>query len=238
MRKNQRRDDELRPVAIERGFQPWPAGSVLIQMGDTHVVCSVTVEEKVPSFLKGSGQGWITAEYGMLPGATHTRTEREAVRGRGGRTYEVQRLIGRALRMMVDLRLLGERTLRVDCDVLRADGGTRTAAITGAALALRDALRVLQAAGAFAALPQVPSILPLAAVSVGLFEGRPLLDLDYEEDSQAEVDANFVMTAAGQLVEVQCTAEKRPCSRAEFDQLHDLAQQGINQLLALWQETA
>jgi ribonuclease PH len=210
MRKNGRQDNELRQVSIEKGFLPHAAGSLLIKMGGTHVACAVSVEESVPRFLEESEQGWITAEYGMLPWATHTRGQREAARGRSGRTYEVQRLIGRSLRMMVDLKSLGPRTLRVDCDVIRADGGTRTAAISGAALVVRDVIIV---------------------------DGRALLDLDYEEDSQAEVDANFVMCKDGRLVEVQCSAEGSPFSRAELDQLSDLAFHGIRQMLSLWDRT-
>lgn len=194
MRKNARRDNELRPISIERGFQPHADGSILIKMGDTHVVCSALVEEKVPPFLENADQGWITAEYGMLPWSTHTRSQREAARGRSGRTYEVQRLIGRSLRMMVDLVALGPRTIRIDCDVIRADGGTRTAAITGAALVINDIIQSLHAKGQ---LPKIPTITPLAAISVGIVDGRPLLDLDYEEDSRAEVDANFVMCGSG-----------------------------------------
>ncbi|MCF6291143.1 MAG: ribonuclease PH [Desulfobacterales bacterium] len=231
MRNNQRGNDELRAFSIERGFQPWADGSVLIRMGHTHVNCAVTVEESVPPFLKDSGQGWITAEYGMLPCATHSRTSREAVRGRSGRTFEVQRLIGRSLRMMVDLGTLGPRTLRVDCDVLRADGGTRTAAITGSALAIHDALIGLKARGLLA---EMPEITPVAAVSAGMVDAQPLLDLDYSEDSRAEADANFVMTRGGRLIEVQCTAEGQPLSRAQFDQLFVLAEQGIARLFSLW----
>jgi len=233
MRKNARQDNELRPISIERGFQPHADGSILIKMGDTHVICSALVEDKVPSFLENTDQGWITAEYGMLPWSTHTRSQREAARGRSGRTYEVQRLIGRSLRMMVDLTTLGPRTIRVDCDVIRADGGTRTAAITGAALVVNDIIQNLHAEGQ---LPKVPKITPLAAISVGIVDGRPLLDLDYGEDSRAEVDANFVMCGDGRLVEVQCTAEGAPFSRQQSDQLFDLAAQGIRQLLSHWKE--
>jgi ribonuclease PH len=229
MRHNERRDDELRPISLEWDFQPRADGSLLIKSGETHVVCAVTVEDKVPSFLKGSGQGWITAEYGMLPCSASSRMDREAVRGRGGRTYEIQRLIGRSLRMMVDLSLLGERTLRIDCDVIRADGGTRTAAITGAALAVRRVVGLLQQQGVAGAV----NMMPLAAISVGLVDGRPLLDLDYDEDSRAEADANFVMSGDGRLIEVQCTAEKRALTRQEFDRMIDLAWQGIQRLLTL-----
>ena len=234
MRKNGRQDNELRPVFIEKNFLPHAAGSLLIKMGNTHVACGVSVEESVPRFLEDAEQGWITAEYGMLPWSTHTRSEREAARGRSGRTYEVQRLIGRSLRMMVDLKALGPRTLRVDCDVIRADGGTRTAAITGAALVVHDVINTLYEEGK---LSELPLITPLAAVSAGLVDGRALLDLDYEEDSRAGADANFVMCRDGRLVEVQCTAEGIPYSRAELDLLTDLAFHGITQLLSYWDET-
>jgi len=233
IRANGRREDELRPISLEWDFQPASDSSVLIKMGNTHVVCAVTVENFVPQFLKDTGQGWITAEYGMLPCSASSRMNREAARGRSGRTYEIQRLIGRSLRMMVDLKLLGERTFRVDCDVIRADGGTRTAAITGAALTVRAALDKLQAAGDISAIP----IMPVAAISVGLVDGRPLLDLDYEEDSTAEVDGNFVMTGDGRFIEIQCTAEGRPLSADEYNGLAGLATTGIDQLFTLWQET-
>jgi ribonuclease PH len=234
MRKNGRQDNELRPVIFEKNFLPHADTSLLIKVGNTHVACAVSVEESVPRFLEDAEQGWITAEYGMLPWSTHTRSEREAARGRSGRTYEVQRLIGRSLRMMVDLNSLGPRTLRVDCDVIRADGGTRTAAITGAALAVTDVLNRLYDEGKLADLPVIT---PLAAISAGIVDGRALLDLDYEEDSRAEVDANFVMCRDGRLVEVQCTAEGAPYSRAELDLLSDLAFNGITQLLSFWDKT-
>jgi ribonuclease PH len=233
MRKNERRDNALRPVSIERGIFPHADGSLLIKMGDTHVACAASVEESVPRFLEDSGQGWITAEYGMLPWSTNTRSQREAARGRSGRTYEIQRLIGRSLRMMVDLNGLGSRTIRIDCDVIRADGGTRTAAITGAAIAVRDVIHGLHAEGKLA---ELPAINPMAAISAGIVNGRALLDLDYGEDSGAEVDANFVMCKDGRFVEVQSTAEGKPFSRQDFDQLSDLAFLGITQLLALWDE--
>jgi len=231
MRKNDRQPNELRPVSIEKGFLPHADASLLIKMGGTHVACAVSVEESVPRFLEESEQGWITAEYGMLPWSTHTRSLREASRGRSGRTYEVQRLIGRALRMMVDLNSLGSRTIRVDCDVIRADGGTRCAAITGAALVVRDVINGLYAEGKLVALPKVT---PLAAISAGIVNGSSLLDLDYEEDSRADVDANFVMCGDGRLVEVQCTAEGAPFSRADLDLLSDLAFLGITELLSYW----
>lgn len=233
MRADNRKNDQLRPLSIEHGFQPWADGSVLIKMGNTHVICSVTVEEKVPPFLKDSGQGWITAEYGMLPCATHSRTSREAVRGQSGRTYEIQRLIGRSLRMMVDLKLLGERTFRVDCDVLRADGGTRTASITGAALAVRDAIRGLVGKNLLATMPPLT---PIAAISTGLVNNQPLLDLDYSEDSAAGADANFVMTAESLIIEAQCTAEGAPLSRKQYDSLYLLAEKGTREIFTLWQD--
>ncbi|NOQ66911.1 MAG: ribonuclease PH [Desulfobacterales bacterium] len=233
MRKNERQDNALRPVSIERGIFPHADGSLLIKMGDTHVACAASVEESVPRFLEDSGQGWITAEYGMLPWSTNTRSQREAARGRSGRTYEIQRLIGRSLRMMVDLNGLGSRTIRIDCDVIRADGGTRTAAITGAAIAVRDVIHGLHAEGKLA---ELPAINPMAASSAGIVNGHALLDLDYGEDSGAEVDANFVMCKDGRFVEVQSTAEGKPFSRQDFDQLSDLAFLGITQLLALWDE--
>jgi ribonuclease PH len=233
-RKNGRRADELRPVTIDQGFQPQAYSSILISMGNTQVACGVSLEEKVPPFLKGTGSGWITAEYGMLPCSTNTRIQREAARGRSGRTYEIQRLIGRSLRMMVDFKKLGERTLRVDCDVLNADGGTRTASITGAALALQYAIQRMRREGMVEDLP----VTPLAAISVGMVDGLPLLDLDYDEDSRADVDANFVMTGNGHFVEMQCTAEGQPLSREEFDKLADLAGHGINSLFSFWQEKA
>lgn len=233
MRKDQRGNDELRPVTLEKGFQPYAYSSILITIGGTQVACAVTLEESPPPFLKDTGQGWITAEYGMLPCSTHSRMKREAARGRSGRTYEIQRLIGRSLRTIVDLSLLGERTLRVDCDVLKADGGTRTASITGAAIALRAAIMRMHHERLVASLPP---LLPLAAVSVGLVNGEPLLDLDYDEDSAAEVDANFVMTGDGRFVEVQSTAEGRPFAREEFERLTALAGQGIDQLLSWWEK--
>lgn len=233
MRKDNRKNDELRPVSIERGFQPHADGSVLIAMGGTHVSCSVTIEKSVPPFLKDSGQGWLTAEYGMLPCATHSRIPREAVRGRQGRTYEIQRLIGRSLRAMLDLSLLGENTLRVDCDVIRADGGTRTASITGAVLAVRDAVGRMHERQLIER--RIP-LMPIAAISVGLVNGTPMLDLDYEEDSAAQVDVNFVMTGDSRLIEIQGTAEGQPFSKDEFDDLSALATKGISELISMWWE--
>jgi ribonuclease PH len=232
MRQANRAADSLRPVVIERGFQPQADASVLIRAGNTHVLCAVTIEEAVPPFLKDRGQGWITAEYGMLPCATSTRNRRETA-GQSGRSLEIQRLIGRSLRMMVDLASLGERTLRVDCDVLNADGGTRTASITGAALAVRDAVCKLAGDGR---LPALPPILPVAAVSVGLVGGRVLLDLDYGEDSAAEVDANFVMAGDGRWIEIQSTAEEVPFSQEHFLAMADLARKGIGELLRFWED--
>jgi ribonuclease PH len=233
MRKDNRGTAELRPVDIEYGVQSQADGSVLIKMGGTHVLCGVSVEEKVPPFLRDTGQGWITAEYGMLPCATHTRGRREAAVGRSGRTYEIQRLIGRSLRMMVDLNRLGEYTLRVDCDVINADGGTRCASITGAALALRQAFAGMVQRGM---VPELPGILPVAAVSVGVVNGEPLLDLDYAEDSAAEVDANFVLAGDGRWIEMQCTAEGKPFQPEIFSRLQELAAGGIRELLKLWDD--
>lgn len=230
MRLNDRALDALRPVSIERNVQPHAEASLLIKMGDTHVLCGVTVEERVPPFLEGTGQGWITAEYGILPCATSSRYRRE-VSGRSGRTYEIQRLIGRSLRVMLDLSTIGERTIRVDCDVINADGGTRTASITGAAIAVRNALGAMTADGR---LKEMPALLPVAAVSVGLFEGAAMLDLDYQEDSNADADANFIMTGDGRWVEMQTTAEGVPFTLEEFQQMTELAQKGIRELFDLW----
>ena len=229
--RTKRQADQLRPVEIIRNFQPQAAASLLIKQGNTHVLCAVTVEEKTPPFLKDTGQGWITAEYGMLPCSTNSRMNREAVKGRSGRTYEIQRLIGRSLRMMVDLKLLGERTFRVDCDVLNADGGTRTAAITGAAIALKEAVLGEVDKGN---LSRAPEIYPIAAISAGVVDGQVLLDLDYAEDSRAEVDANFVIAADGRWLEVQSTAEGQPFSRQVFLKMADYAQKGVGELLEYW----
>ena len=231
MRNDQRAADALRPVTIEKGFQPQAYASVLITMGGTQVCCAITMETSVPPFLRGTGQGWITAEYGMLPCSTNSRMQREAAKGRSGRTYEIQRLLGRSLRTMVDLALLGEVTLRVDCDVLKADGGTRTASITGAAIAMRDALERMLREGVLATMPE---ILPVAAISVGMVDGEALLDLNYLEDSNAEVDANFVMTGDGRWVETQCTAEGKPFSPEDFIRMAALARKGIDELFTLW----
>jgi len=220
----------LRPVRLTRGFTRYAEGSVLAEFGETRVLCTVSVENRVPAFLKDKGRGWLTAEYGMLPRATHTRGDREAARGRqSGRTQEIQRLIGRALRAVVDLGALGERTLQVDCDVLQADGGTRTAAITGAFVAVHDALDWMKREGMLAAVPVRDFV---AAVSVGLAQGTALLDLDYAEDSSCDTDMNVVMTGAGRFVEVQGTAEGEPFARAQMDALIGLAEQGIRELIA------
>jgi len=219
MRNNNRGPQELRPVSIERGVQFQADASILIRMGNTHVICGVSVEEKVPPFLKESGRGWITAEYGMLPCATDSRYKRETG-GRSGRTLEIQRLIGRSLRMMVDLKAVGERTLRVDCDVLNADGGTRTASITGAALAVRDTLAKLVKEGR---LETMPEIMPVAAISVGIKDEVVLLDLDYIEDSSAQTDANFVMSGDGRWIEIQSTAEGEPFDDESFSAMKEPA---------------
>ncbi len=230
MRSNDRKNDEMRPVSIERGLQHQADGSVLIKMGNTHVICGVSVEEKVPPFLKGSGKGWITAEYGILPCATDSRYRRET-KGASGRTMEIQRLIGRSLRMMVDLSSIGERTLRVDCDVLNADGGTRTASITGAAIAVADALKKVVDRGG---LESLPKITPVAAISVGILDGKPLLDLDYPEDSTAQTDANFVMAGDGRWIEIQATAEGEPYSDEDYLAMMALAKKGCGELFTLW----
>ncbi len=228
MRKDGRAPDELRPVKIIPHFLKYAEGSALIELGETKVICSVSVEEKVPAFLKDTGMGWITAEYAMLPRATHSRTPRDSVVGKKGRSYEIQRLIGRALRAVVDLTLLGERTFWVDCDVIQADGGTRTASITGAWVALALAFKKLLRAGV---LGQDPLKESLAAVSCGLVAGEILLDLTYEEDAMAEVDANFVLTGEGKVVEIQAAAEKDPFPWEIFDQMRKLAEKGIAELI-------
>ena len=215
MRPSKRQPDQLRDLRITRGYTRHAEGSVLIECGDTKVVCTVSTEDKVPPFLKGKGQGWLTAEYGMLPRATNTRSDREAARGKqSGRTQEIQRLIGRALRAVVDLSRLGERTLQIDCDVIQADGGTRTAGITGAFVAVHDAVGQLLERNLLAATPILDFV---AAVSVGVYHGVPVLDLDYDEDSACDTDMNVVITGSGGLVEVQGTAEGKPFSRAEMD---------------------
>jgi ribonuclease PH len=230
MRPSKRRPDELRPFAIDRHYTRHAEGSVLVAFGDTRVICTASVEEGVPGFLRGRGQGWVTAEYGMLPRATHTRTEREAARGKqSGRTQEIQRLIGRSLRAVTDLEKLGERTVKIDCDVIQADGGTRTASVTGAFVALYDAVGTLVQRGVLTASPIRDFV---AAVSVGLVEGVPVLDLDYAEDSGCETDMNVVMTGSGGFVEIQGTAEGEPFSTAQMSALVALAKQGIAELIA------
>jgi ribonuclease PH len=230
IRPSGRAPDELRPLSFERSYTRHAEGSVLVSFGDTRVLCTASVEDGVPSFLRGSAQGWVTAEYGMLPRATHTRSAREAARGKQtGRTQEIQRLIGRALRAVVDLRALGERTVTMDCDVLQADGGTRTAAITGSFVALADAVDRLIGKRAILSNPLHGQV---AAVSVGIYRGTPVLDLDYAEDSNAETDMNVVMNSGGAFIEVQGTAEGHAFRRHELDQLLDLAAQGIARLHA------
>jgi ribonuclease PH len=234
-RPSKRAPDELRPVTFTRRFTKHAGGSVLVQFGDTHVLCTASVEDTVPSFLRGKGQGWVTAEYGMLPGSTHTRSPREAAKGKqSGRTQEIQRLIGRSLRAVTDLKALGDRTVTIDCDVLQADGGTRTAAITGGYVALADACDQLVARKAIAASPLHGQV---AAVSVGIFAGTPVLDLDYAEDSNAETDMNVVMNNGGGFIEIQGTAEGHAFRRHELDALLNLAASGIGRLFALQAQT-
>ena len=230
-RSGRRPQDALRAVSIERGYTRHAEGSVLVCFGSTKVLCTASVEEKVPPHRRGSGQGWVTAEYGMLPRSTHTRSDREAAKGKqSGRTQEIQRLIGRSLRSVFELSLLGERTIQLDCDVLQADGGTRTAAITGAFVAAHDAVSWLLAQGRIAASPVRDHV---AAVSVGIVGGVPLLDLDYDEDSSCETDMNVVMTGGGGYVEVQGTAEGAPFTRAQMDAMLALAARGIGELVAM-----
>jgi ribonuclease PH len=231
MRPSGRKSDELRSVALERGFARHAEGSCLVRFGNTHVLCTASLEEKVPGWLKGGGKGWVTAEYGMLPRATGERMRREAAAGKqSGRTQEIQRLIGRSLRAVVDLTALGERQIILDCDVIQADGGTRTAAITGSFIALHDCLSFMKARDMLKVWPLRDHV---AAVSCGIHQGVPVLDLDYDEDSAAETDANFVMTGQGGIVEIQGTAEGEPFSEARFLDLLALAKHGIGQLVAL-----
>ena len=233
-RSNARAPDQLRPVSITRNYTMHAEGSVLIEFGNTKVLCTASVEERVPPHKRGSGEGWVTAEYGMLPRATHTRSDREAARGKqSGRTQEIQRLIGRSMRAVFDLKALGERTIQLDCDVLQADGGTRTAAITGAFVAAQDAVNGLLAAGKIATSPITAAV---AAISVGIVQGTPLLDLEYTEDSACDTDMNVVMTGAGHFVEVQGTAEGVAFTRAEMDALLRLAENGIVALMLMQQE--
>ena len=231
MRPSQRQATELRTIRITRNFTCHAEGSVLIEMGNTRVLCTASVEESVPPFLRGKGQGWVTAEYGMLPRSTHTRTSREAAKGKQtGRTQEIQRLIGRSLRAVIDLKALGERQITLDCDVLQADGGTRCASITGAWLALHDACAKLVADGKLAANPLRDHV---AAVSVGIHQGQLVLDLDYPEDSDCDTDMNVIMTGSGGIVEIQGTAEGEPFTRAQMDALVNLAEAGIAELISL-----
>ena len=230
MRIDNRENNQLRPISFVRNFTKHAEGSVLVSYGDTKVLCTASIETQVPRWLKGTGKGWITAEYGMLPRATHERTQREAAKGKqSGRTQEIQRLIGRSLRAMVDLEKLGENTIHIDCDVLQADGGTRTASITGAAVALVDALEKLQAAKKLKADPLVGLV---AAVSVGIKNGEVLLDLNYSEDSSCDTDLNVVMTQKGEFIEIQGTAEEKPFTRTQVDEMLAIAEEGIKQLIA------
>jgi len=230
MRIDNRENNQLRPISFVRNFTKHAEGAVLVSYGDTKVLCTASIETQVPRWLKGTGKGWITAEYGMLPRATHERTQREAAKGKqSGRTQEIQRLIGRSLRAMVDLEKLGENTIHIDCDVLQADGGTRTASITGAAVALVDALEKLQAAKKLKADPLVGLV---AAVSVGIKNGEVLLDLNYSEDSSCDTDLNVVMTQKGEFIEIQGTAEEKPFTRAQADEMLAIAEEGIKQLIA------
>jgi ribonuclease PH len=229
MRPSGRNLDQMRPVSIETGFTKHAEGSCLIKIGETHVLCNATIEDRVPPFIRGSGLGWVTAEYGMLPRATNTRMRREATAGKqGGRTVEIQRLIGRSLRAGVDRVALGERQITVDCDVLQADGGTRCAAITGGWVALRLAVNKLMKTGDVISDPLVD---PVAAVSCGIYAGQPVLDLDYPEDSEAGVDGNFILTGSGQLIEVQMSAEGSTYSRDQMNLLMDLAEKGVGELV-------
>ena len=231
MRPSTRAPDQLRAVTLETGVNRYAEGSCLVTFGHTKVLVTASVEEGVPPFLRGRGQGWVTAEYGMLPRATHTRGRREAAQGKqSGRTQEIQRLIGRSMRAVIDMKALGERQISIDCDVIQADGGTRTAAITGAWVALRQALTYLLAEGV---LTKDPIIDQVAAISCGVHQDTPVLDLDYEEDSTAEADANFVLTGSGDIVEIQATGEKRGFTRAEFEALFDLARKGIGELVEM-----
>jgi len=231
MRPSERAPDALRTVTLETGVNRYAEGSCLVSFGHTKVLVTASLEEGVPGFLRGRGEGWVTAEYGMLPRATHTRGRREAAQGKqSGRTQEIQRLIGRSLRAVVDLKALGERQISLDCDVIQADGGTRTASVTGAWVALRLATKYLLDEGVIATDPILDQV---AAISCGVFNGTPVLDLEYEEDSNAEADANFVLTGHGDIVEIQATGEKRGFSEGEFEALFSLARKGIGELVAL-----
>ncbi|HYD30625.1 MAG TPA: ribonuclease PH [Azospirillaceae bacterium] len=228
MRPSGRSPDALRPVSLEVGFAKYAEGSCLVRFGDTHVLCTASVDDRVPPFLRNTGLGWVTAEYGMLPRSTHSRTDREAAKGKqSGRTQEIQRLIGRALRAVVDRKAMGEMQIKVDCDVLQADGGTRTAAITGGYVALYQAFQHLSSLGAIKSMPLIDSV---AAVSCGIYQGTPVLDLDYAEDSSAQADSNFVLTGLGGIVEIQGTAEDKPFAEEQFLELLRLARKGIGEL--------
>ncbi len=226
-RPSKRQPDELRKVVIEPNVNKHAEGSCLIKCGDTHVICTATVEDKVPLWMRNSGRGWVTAEYGMIPRATGTRTDREAKKGQSGRTQEIQRLIGRALRSVVDLRALGEICIKIDCDVIQADGGTRTASITGGYVALHLALQKLREQRRFYTLPLFDTV---SAISCGIYDGTPVLDLDYIEDSNAQTDSNFVITGKGGIVEIQGTAERKPFTPDEFKRLYELACKGTTEL--------
>jgi ribonuclease PH len=229
-RPSKRANNELRAIEIIRNYTKHAEGAVLVKFGDTHVLCTASVDEKVPSFLKGKNQGWVTAEYGMLPRSTGSRMDREAARGKqSGRTQEIQRLIGRSLRAIIDLEKLGERSIQIDCDVIQADGGTRTASITGAYVALHDAITYLQKQGLITESPLLDFV---AAISVGVYQGAPVLDLDYIEDSDCDTDMNVVMTGSGGFVEIQGTAEGEPFKRNEMNAMLDLAQEGISMLIS------
>ena len=235
MRPSGRALDQLREVKITRNFTKHAEGSVLVEFGDTKVICTASVETRVPGFLRGQGQGWVTAEYGMLPRSTNTRMDREAARGKqGGRTVEIQRLIGRSLRSCIDLTKLGEQTIRIDCDVIQADGGTRTASISGGYVALYQCLQKMVTDGT---LQNIPIKHEIAAISCGVYKGQPVLDLDYDEDSSAETDANFVMTGAGKIIEVQGTAEEEPFSEEELLRMMRLARMGVEQITKLQRKT-
>ena len=231
MRESGRSLDTLREISFETGFPKHAEGSCLVRFGDTHVLCTATVEEQVPPFLRNKGTGWITAEYGMLPRSTHSRIDREAARGKqSGRTQEIQRLIGRSLRAVIDLSALGERQIKIDCDVLQADGGTRTASISGAYVALHLALQKLHQEGKIKSIPLTHQV---AAVSCGIIKGSPMLDLDYVEDSSAEADANFVLTDEGKIIEIQTTAEDSPFQESEFSEMMALAKKGIQEIIQM-----
>ena len=235
MRPSGRSADQMRDISMEPGFSKYAEGSCLIKFGDTHVLCTATLEDKAPPFLRGSGKGWITGEYGMLPRSTHGRMGREAARGKqSGRTQEIQRLVGRSLRAAVDMDALGECQIRIDCDVIQADGGTRTASISGGYVALYQCLQKMVAEGMLSSIPIKHEV---AAISCGVYKGQPILDLDYDEDSSAETDANFVMTGSGQIIEIQGTAEEAPFSEEELLRMMRLARMGVDQITKLQRKT-